>query len=52
MDIEIRPVQVEDEVEMQAIYDIEDKCFPKAEQDSRETIYRRAKTCPDFSGWR
>ncbi len=48
MDIEIRPVNIEDEAEMQAIYAIEDKCFPKAEQDSRETIYRRAKTCRDF----
>lgn len=48
MDIEIRPVKAEAEAEMQSIYDIEDKCFPKAEQDSRETIYRRAKTCPDF----
>lgn len=48
MDIEIRPVNIADSAEMQAVYRIEDKCFPKAEQDSRETIYRRAKTCPDF----
>lgn len=48
MDIEIRPVNIADAAEMQAIYDLEDKCFPKAEQDSRETIYRRAKTCRDF----
>lgn len=48
MDIEIRPVNIADSAEMQAIYDIEAQCFPEAEQDSRETIYRRAKTCPDF----
>lgn len=48
MDIEIRHINIDNAAEMQAVYAIEDMCFPKEEQDSTETIYCRAKTCPDF----
>ena len=48
MDIEIRHIDIDNAAEMQAVYAIEDMCFPKEEQDSKETIYCRAKTCPDF----
>lgn len=47
MDIRIKKINCLNAKEMVAVYSIEDQCFPKVEQDSKEVIYNRAKKCPE-----